>query len=481
MGRRRAKESANSPVKRASRGQRRLTQWAFLLLLLVVGLVAAAPTIISNTPLLHEAVQFATGDVNGTVTVQSANLGWFSPVQISKIVVKGAQGEAVAEIESVATEKTLLSLAKDYTTLGNIVIRQPRIRVVTRPGGSNVEDLIAEDDPEDEDDDEGDPSAIRCTVQVVDGEIQVASTTPGDQWALINLQSTTQVNTSVSEIVKSRLQGVVQATNVPAAPIEVQMALSELPTSADNVVAANEAMSDFAVAGSIQSQQLPLAILNAALVRIETEAALAGTVDSNIAFRWSTKDGFHVAAQKCNVQALQVVAPEVIGTDVLQLSQLHVSGDVTQQQDLVKMTDFQVLSDIGQFNASGTLPLAISSVDDLVSDTSLVQLDCRGHLELAKFAELLPNTLKIREGTKVTAGRIELSAQAAGRPRRTEVAGERRDERIGSGRQWQADSTLAARDGIADCRAARRPRGRRSTRCPLQFFASDCQRGTATR
>ena len=53
--------------------------WRWIVVLaLLAALVGLLPNIVAHSPLLPWGVKLATANVKGTVTVQSASLGWFS-------------------------------------------------------------------------------------------------------------------------------------------------------------------------------------------------------------------------------------------------------------------------------------------------------------------------------------------------------------------------------------------------------------------
>ena len=76
--------------------KRRHWRWMLVLAVLAV-IVWLLPGIVVHTPLLRWILGKATADLNGTVTVQSASLGWFSPIAVEGVEVKDAQGKIGAD------------------------------------------------------------------------------------------------------------------------------------------------------------------------------------------------------------------------------------------------------------------------------------------------------------------------------------------------------------------------------------------------
>src|SRR5688572_24215156 len=65
-----------------------------LFVLLALG-VWFAPTIIARTSLRNHIVRNAAHDLNGTLDVGDASLGWFSPIELRDVTLTDPQGHVV--------------------------------------------------------------------------------------------------------------------------------------------------------------------------------------------------------------------------------------------------------------------------------------------------------------------------------------------------------------------------------------------------
>src|SRR5262245_36941827 len=63
-----------------------------------VALVWVAPIIVAHTPLFDSVLRAVTADLQGEVRVQSASLGWFSPIVLADVEARAADGEPLAKI-----------------------------------------------------------------------------------------------------------------------------------------------------------------------------------------------------------------------------------------------------------------------------------------------------------------------------------------------------------------------------------------------
>jgi len=122
------------PPRQKSRAFRYGSLFTLVMLALVVGF---APAIIASTPLASWAVA-TTLELEGSVTVGSVSLGWFSPVAVEKLEIFDAAGEKVLELPAFHTDKILLSLLFNSADLGTVYVDQPGVHVVAAAGDTNL-------------------------------------------------------------------------------------------------------------------------------------------------------------------------------------------------------------------------------------------------------------------------------------------------------------------------------------------------------
>jgi uncharacterized protein involved in outer membrane biogenesis len=121
-------------------------RWTWRLGFFLVGLAVLAwflPAIVVNTPILGWIVRKASGSLKCSVSIQSASLGWLSPISVKGIAIRDEQNQAMFEVSALTSDKSLLSILRNYTQLGQFRVEKPVISLVLRSDGSNVEDLLA--------------------------------------------------------------------------------------------------------------------------------------------------------------------------------------------------------------------------------------------------------------------------------------------------------------------------------------------------
>jgi hypothetical protein len=104
-------------------------------------LVAAAPYLLSWTPLANTALRAASLRIHGRATVGQASLDWFSPPSLGELAVESNDGSPIVTAPSVTTERPLWQIvAKD--DLGEVRLERPELHLLVRKDGSNLEDLL---------------------------------------------------------------------------------------------------------------------------------------------------------------------------------------------------------------------------------------------------------------------------------------------------------------------------------------------------
>ena len=180
--RRRNKTVENEETFTAEPQPRRRRRWWLLsIFAFLVTVVWLLPGIIANTPLLPWILAKATADLNGTLQVKSASLGWFSPIAVEEIEVRDAAQQPILQAALLKGDTSLAAILWDSSKLGTLRLENPKLNVVLRSDGSNVEDLIAKYlEPS-----EGPSAELHTVLEIVDGSVTI---TDGASYGIIVLQ-----------------------------------------------------------------------------------------------------------------------------------------------------------------------------------------------------------------------------------------------------------------------------------------------------
>ena len=169
--------------------------------LVAAGLVAAAPTIVSENPKLRDyLVRRFMGKLNGDIVIKEFSVGWFSPLKIEGLELlphadsqpvpgdSEANREALVSIAKVQTERELWRMLWDRTDIGTIRIEKPEVFIALGEKGfsnfTNVFRPILEDEAKT-------PRSLTfgARAQIVEGTLRGKSAETREPWEIkgINL------------------------------------------------------------------------------------------------------------------------------------------------------------------------------------------------------------------------------------------------------------------------------------------------------
>ena len=392
------KQSARSPKRKKRR-------WRLLITLaLLAVLVWCLPPIVANSPLLGWAADKASADMNGSVSIHAASLGWFSPVAISGLEVKNAEGKTIILIPSFSSERSLVDMLRDQKNLGRFVMRSPKISLELRDDGSNIEDLLAAylAPKETTLPDEGETSTdIGFSLQIKDAAITISDVPSGRDWQVDNLSLEIDMSQGMSGPIAAKLTAALPDAKRPGS----------LDAEARIEGASGEA--------ALNVSNLPLVMFRAAAARFAPGTTLAGLFSSKMSASWG--GGGNRINADMNLESLLLTAP-ALETDRVALERLHAAGEATWTAEQVEIANTSLDCDVGSVRFSGVVPLGGEGVSLESLARRRQQLD--GRIDLARLARLLPGTLHLRQGMRIDSGQVEISAAASPSDRGTVWSGQ---------------------------------------------------------
>ncbi|MBL7037733.1 MAG: hypothetical protein ISR77_03835 [Pirellulaceae bacterium] len=373
---------------------------AVLVLVLGAILLWLAPLIVAHTALRQKIISAALSDFEGSVTVGAASLGWLSPLAASDIAAYDAGGEPLAKVKSVRSEKSLLALLSDRNRPGAFRVEQPAIRLVLREDGSNWEDALA---PYAESDREG--STEEFKLQVIGGVIDVRDERAGGQWRVDELNASFEFASNSPQEIRARVVGRVTAND--AAPGKISADLVWTPGQSPE-----QTLGDGQLA--VRAESLQLGPLAKAAQRLVGDVQLHGTLTCDTFYQWSA------GGERNRIQIDRLAAQDVSfrtsgwpADDRLQTALLNCSGQIEADSSHWRISNLAIDSDFGRLQATGTVPAeSVASGKiwaDMLGELQKEDIQINGDIDAAKLAGMMPLTLRIRDNTKITSGKLQLS------------------------------------------------------------------------
>jgi hypothetical protein len=394
-------------------GKRRKLFMFFALMVVVIGLL---PTIVAKTPLRNVVLSAALPTNQLRVSVGDASLGWLSAPSLAEVQVRDAAGDALLMAESIRIDRTPANLFFNSHELGVVEIVRPSIYLKTRGDGSNLEDSlrqllaeVANDVPEPDAVDVPSPP-VAVVLKIVAATVLIDDTTTGRRWRVEGLDLQYDTHGANGGLGHGKLVGQI----VDIGPDNAVLG------SAGRFAATIEPADGGKCRMSLQSDALSLALTVPWLQRFVAGAELAGTLSGQGTAEWTLSTAALPAdfttSGSLSIDRLDAAAAALAG-DRIRLARVELPWRLAAQPAGLVIDDLQLRSEIGQVAVRGTIdpaafaqaPTDGAAVADAVARHAV---EMRGSLDLVALAKMLPRALKIREGTTITSGSIQLAARA---------------------------------------------------------------------
>ena len=403
--------------------RRRWLKRSFFLLALLGIFCWFAPTIVATPEVRNRLPKLLFPKYAGSIKFGEMSLGWASPVVIKNFHLEDEEGKVLLEFAELSTNETLWKLATRLGDFGTIRIVDPVIHVELSDSSSNLErtlaKLIAESTPNSLPVPSAAPDnsvsvllsrtfASRFTVEVDNGRIELENQTLNRKAAI----------DSISVRLDSS-RGVVD---------ECDVAIGNPPTTGGQSTATDWLLARYGSqpdgGATSKSANDKIVVLKAShwkldwlatvLPRLVSNADVGGEFNSDASVTLiSTPTGIDWHWEgTISIERLIVAGIAALKRDRLALNQVEFSGHVASTQGRVATQDFKLTTDVCSFTATGDFPLdrhsqksSLELVQSLLSDEDY-HID--GRVDLKKLAALLPQTLRIREGTEITSGDVKV-------------------------------------------------------------------------
>jgi hypothetical protein len=373
---------------------------AMLLLLCVA--VFFAPGVIARTSLRNSLLQSAL-KMDGTVTLGSASLGWFSSVVVENIEVRDAEDQIVAEVAQLRTAKSLLGLLADLGNLGEIEVNAPKLNIVCLEQETNLErifsSLIAEESE----------AKVSLALKLNDGTIDIQDVPSGREFHIDKLAVDFALTDSAQPIVVAASGNIIDGQTPGNFKLDLQTQRSE---DGKNPLASGKV--------ACNSTALPLELADPILRRKVDGAALGGRLSTRLNGAW----GKLAESGEASVQGEALVsnltfAAAALGHDKIELERIEVPCHLIQRGDTLEVQQLGATCELGNISLTGSAKMDDFSATDKLAALLKESFKLQGEVDLVALAKVLPETLRIREGTEITSGKIRLavaSGQEEGQP-----------------------------------------------------------------
>ena len=402
--------------RNGSRKKRRIKRrYKLLLLLMVAGcvLIAAAPSVLTTRSILLPLVDRYAGIAPLKVDFTRVSAGWFSQVGIEGLRVTDAQGNAVAKVGSIQTEKSLLGWITSSQNIGTVRISDVEVDVAVSGGTTSIEQAVAPlmtDEPTAAPPTNSKPTVYAGAIELTNAKIALRDARHPDVW-LVSIPT-----------FQTQLPG----ANQVVGPTKLSATIGNADGQASGTIAADvaEVMNGDVRTFNVRAvvDHVPLAfwhVLHERLPDIPIEE-LAGSLSARVAGSMVDQDRWSFNIDQLSGDQLVVTAPTLLGEKPAQLDSVKMQGQATLANNSLALQNTQLTTDVGGVAASGTLPWPIVTPTLASPWLAGAQLNAEGSIDLARLVKVAETLVPMRADTRLVSGSATFKASqqlnAAGQP-----------------------------------------------------------------
>lgn len=371
----------------------RRRRWIWLLVAPVL-LVLALPTIVSTKPFRGRVLKLAASQIDGEVNCGSLSLGWFSSQAVGDLSITGRDGRVLLSGATIEVPKSLFSLALAPGDLGTVKITGPQVNLFVRADGSNFEDVLAKLlEPK-----EPSKSTVTGTIAVSGASATIVDEVRQREWKVTALDA----NVALSPDATTATKGTISA-QLAADPDTPRLACEFALPKSDAAGTANAASAQL----SLKTERFPLDLCETIGRRWDQNLRLSGRLTTDLAAQWPAEEsGVYAARGTQAIEALRYRAT-ALGSDELRLVKAEGPFDVRWDGRQLDVKPTSLTCDVGRVAVQGTAPVERFAMASLVTALATASLEASADVDLARVAAMLPETLRVRPGTRIVGGKLQ--------------------------------------------------------------------------
>jgi len=376
--------------------------------------------------------------LSGKTDFADLSMSWFRGIKIAEFRFDGSTGLTSIQVEQIATKPRYGSLLVGDIALGRTVLDQPRIQIDLN--AARTGDASAKPSP---------PKAASVPALPVKSMDLVVK---DGSFKVTDRQGKSVELSRINSQVNLRPPGEPTSFNIDMA---VADAGKESTIKADARVRAGTAKKGWTLKGTtgdlvVEVNDLNLESLAPIFELAKLDVQAKGKIFADV--NGTVQDGrLDNLAASIKAQNLDVTGPLLKG-DTLASSHVDIDAKLTGQRQLIHVDRLDVDSDWLHATVKGVVPTALASLQDFLGPESKYDLQGDFSCDVDRVVSQMPRTFGIKEGVKVTSGRLSGQVEAregsvAGQVKLVDLAGTVDGKKLDLSEPVQAELQMAADDG----------------------------------
>ena len=369
-----------------------------LALMLTVVLIVAAlvflPTFVSSAAGRKAILAKVNNLIDGRADFSSLSMGWLKGIDVADVSFSDGAGQVSVAAKQISTKPHYGSLLTGNLSFGETVIDEPKVKIDLKEG--RITGPARPKKPSG-----GTPQEIPMPIKNIDlvvnnGDLEIS----GSKGGKIKLA---QINSAVN----LRPPGQQTSFNLSMAVVDDGKRSTVRANGRITPKAAKTGWSLKGTSGEItvEVKQFDLGSLGSIFALAGVEVDTKGQISANI--KSQVTDGrLDNLTGAITGKDLDITSPQLKG-DKLRTGSLDIGVEMNRDRDTMNIGKLQLKSDWAALNANGVVPAKVpGSLADLLKEDSKCNFKGSFDCDLAAVLSQMPQTLGLKEGMKVTSGKL---------------------------------------------------------------------------
>lgn len=381
----------------------------------VVALLFGLPWLLQNREFAVSMINRNAGIGPMRIDLKSIQVGWFRPIVVSGLRLVDDRGSDLIQVGELRTQLSLLSLITNYRNLGTIEIRDAAVALDVQPGTTNLEEAFKPwlvDTPSQETSTSTSSSGFTGRIRLANAVLYARDSVDLSAWEIKFEEADIPLPTAEQAFPPMTLVGkLLQTQALPGeAPVAGQFLIRTQSIAQPSNGPGTPESSTLRM--SISTQDMPLqwvSLIKRRMPDVPIERVIGqATVQAEVDFL--NRNSMMATVQTAQVDNLQVIAPDLLGTQGAQLQQIKLSGDIHMTPNRLSTRGSKLDCDVGSVVAKADFawPIQIPTLQKPWFEDA--DLDLQGSIDLPRLSRVAPDLIRTQDQVELFSGVATLSA-----------------------------------------------------------------------